>query len=151
MSVPDAPCEHVRPGAWPFDVRLTLDEHLGIAEALVSCRHCHRGYLLEMLDWRPPHRVMRVAMLPPGRLEELIRELTRGSCDISRARAAAHHMRTMAVISRWLLLVDAGVPVVEAVAAVPGEVRIPSESWRTLACDGRWVDYLRSNTDTVNA
>jgi hypothetical protein len=150
MSTTDQPCEHVRAGQWPFQVELVLDEHLGPAEALMKCRRCGRFYLLEMLDWRGTLRVMRIAALDATQAERLIRDLTRGSCDINRAGAEVQHMRTLAPWTRRLLLVDNAGPVIDAVADVPADVRIPSGSWRGLPCDGTWVDYLRSNSEIVN-
>ena len=143
-------CEHVRPGQWPFQVELVLDEHLGPTDALMHCRHCGRAYLLEMLDWRASWRVMRIAAVDAAQAGRLVRDLTRGSCDIHRAGAEVQHLRTLAPFSRRLLLLDTGGPVIEALATLPADVRIPGASWRELPCDGRWVDYVRSNTETVN-
>ena len=85
---------------------LVLDEHLGITDALMRCRDCGRFYLLEMLDWRERRRVMRVAPLETPAAERLIRDLTRGSCDVNRAGAEVQHVRTATPFSRVLLLVD---------------------------------------------
>jgi hypothetical protein len=142
-------CEHLRPGSWPFQVDLVIDEHLGVTDALMSCRHCGRAYLLEMLDWRAPFRVMRIAALDPADAGRLVRDLTRGSCDISRAGAEVHHLRTLARFSLWLLLIDSGGPLIAGLAPLPADVRLPGASWRELPCDGRWVDYLRSKTEMV--
>jgi hypothetical protein len=146
-------CQHVCRGQWPFQVDLVIDEHLGPTDALMTCRHCGRAYLLEMLDWRGPLRVLRVALLDPSDAARLIRDLTRGSCDIARAGAQVHHLRSLAPFSRWLLLIDSRGPAVEDVAAVPADTRLPGASWRELPCDGSWVDYVRSarsNREIVN-
>lgn len=150
MSDPVEPCEHLRPGAWPLRVRLTLDEHLGFTDALVSCEACGRWYLLEMLDWRGPHRVMRISGVAADHGAAVVKDLSRGSCDVRRAGAELHHLRTLAVSSPRLLLVDAGGPVVEGVVPVPAGTRAPGAGWRELPCDGSWVDYARSKIDTVN-
>ena len=143
-------CDHVRPGRWPFQVELVLDEHLGPTDSLVRCRECGRAYLLEMLDWRDSARVMRVAGLEAAHADRLVRDLTRGSCDVNRAGAEVQHVRSATPFSRRLLLVDTAGPVIDGVAGVPGGVRLPGASWRQLPCDGSWVDYVRSNTEIVN-
>lgn len=143
-------CEHVRPREWPFLAELVLDEHLGPTDALMRCRHCGRSYLLELLDWRGNLRAMRVAVLESLHADRLVRDLTRGSCDVNRAGAEVQHMRQLAPLSRVLLLVDTGGPVIDAVAEVPAGVTIPGASWRALPMNGHWIDYARSNTVTVN-
>lgn len=145
----DEVCGHVRPGQWPFRVELVLDDQLGFTEALVRCRHCGATYLLNMMDWRGPVRVMRMAPLARVHADALIRDLTRGSCDVHRAGAEVQHVRRLAPFSRTLLLMDTGGPLIEALVEVPADVRVPAASWRELPCDGEWVDYVRSNTETV--
>ncbi len=142
-------CEHVRPGQWPFQVVLVLDEHLGPTEALMRCRRCGRSYLLEMLDWRGAARAMRVAVLDPAHADTLVRDLTRGSCDVRRAGAEVQHVRQLAPLLPLLLLVDTAGPVVEAIVGAD-DVKIPTGSWRSLPCNGEWIDYARSKTDIVN-
>jgi hypothetical protein len=147
---PNDLCEHVRPGGWPFRVALDLDEHMGITDALVTCRYCDRPYLIEMLDWQGPLRVMRVSILDSAQAAGVIRDLTRGSCDVRRAGAEVHHLQTQTPFSRWLLLIRATMPVIEAVVPVEAETRLPGGSWRELPCDGSWVDYARSKTSMTN-
>lgn len=144
-------CEHVRPGAWPFTTDLVLDEQLGITDAVMSCRTCGRPYLMEMLDWRDKLRVMRLSVLDGARSARLIRDLTRGSCDVARAGQEVHAFRSQTRFSPWLLLVDNSAVAVLAVAPVPVDRRLPAPAWRDLPCDGSWVDYARSYTDTVKA
>ncbi len=150
MSDPAEPCEHLRAGTWPLRVRLTLDEHLGFTDALVSCECCERWYLLEMLDWRGRHRVMRISGVDPGHGATVMKDLSRGSCDVGRAGAELHHLRTLATASHWLLLMDAGGPTVEGIVPVPAGARVPTSGWRELPCDGSWIDYARSKIDMVN-
>lgn len=142
-------CRHVTPGGWPFQAELVLDEHLGITDALMRCRDCGRFYLLEMLDWRDQHRVMRTAAMDAAHAERLIRDLTRGSCDVNRAGAELQHARSVTPIGRTLLLVNLGGPVIDAVAVVPEERPIPGASWRELPCDGAWIDYLTELADAA--
>jgi hypothetical protein len=143
-------CAHVRPGDWPFQVALTLDEQLGITDALVSCRECGQPYLVEMLDWKDDHRVLRVSVLEPARATRVVRDLTRGSCDIRRAGAEIHHLQTQSTFSRWLLLIRASRLGIEAVVPKPLDRPLPGGSWRELPCDGSWVDYARSYTSMTN-
>lgn len=142
-------CEHLRPGSWPLHTELVLDDHLGFTDALLSCRHCGRVYLLEMLDWRHRQRVMRVSVIDPDQAAQLIRDLTRGSCDVARAGAELHHARNRAAFLPWLLLVDTRGPRLAGLAQLPPDTRLPGASWRELPCDGHWVDYARSNTEMV--
>ena len=145
-------CEHVHPGEWPFQVELVLDEHLGPADALMRCRACGRFYLLEMLDLRGSARVMRVAPLQTAEAERLIRDLTRGSCDINRAGAEVQYMRMRAPLLPRLILMDTRGPALTAIADVPADVRVPGRSWRDLPCDGSWVDWIESrNVRSTNA
>ncbi len=143
-------CEHVRTGDWPFEVDLVLDEHLGPADALMRCRHCGRRYLTEMLDARASRRVMRISALEPRYADALIHDLSRGSCDVSRAGAEVQHVRQLAVLLPVLLLVDTRGPLIEGVAPVPAHVSLPRGPWRELPCSGEWVDYARSKTAMVN-
>jgi hypothetical protein len=153
QNLPPAPmelCEHLRPGVWPFHIALTLDEHLGVTDALVTCRHCARPYLIEMLDWSGDRRVMRVSILDPAEAAGVIRDLTRGSCDIRRAGAEVHHLQTRSAFSRWLLMINVTIPVIEAVVPVEANAKLPGAGWRELPCDGSWVDYARSKTSITN-
>lgn len=140
----EALCPHASPGHWPFEIELVLDEDPGITDALVRCRECGRSYLLEMLDRQGEHRVLRVAEVDSAEAQRYVRDLTRGSCDVSRAGAEVAHLRSRAVPSRVLLLVSTAEPRIEAVVPVPDDVRIPGAAWRELACDGSWVDYVRA-------
>jgi hypothetical protein len=148
--VPTEFCDHIEPGGWPFQVALTFDEHLGLTDALVTCRHCDRPYLIEMLDWEANRRVMRISMLDPVQAATVVRDLTRGSCDIRRAGAEVHHLRTQSAFSPWLLLIDMQGPIIEAVVPMPHGIRLPGGGWRDLPCDGRWVAYARSKTSITN-
>ncbi|MEQ8484557.1 MAG: hypothetical protein RIB46_09355 [Pseudomonadales bacterium] len=151
MTIPADLCPHVETGTWPWRVELVLDEHLGITDALVRCRTCQRTYLLEMLDWQGGTRVMRVAGVDPGMADRTVHDLGRGSCDVGRAGAQVHQLRSASVFSRWLLWVDLRQPAILAVVPVPQDPPLPSASWRSLPCDGRWVDYARSYTSISKA
>jgi len=142
-------CPHIQPGQWPFRPLLTIDEHLGFTDALVECRECGAIYLLEMLDWLGQERVMRISVIPRERAQGVIRDLSRGSCDLSRAGHEVHHMQTSNPLSPWLLLVDWRGPQISALVAAPTNAQLPGASWRDLPCDGEWVRYARSKTEIV--
>lgn len=139
-------CEHLRPGTWPLSADLVLDDHLGITDAVTTCRRCGRVYLLEMLDWHAGERVMRVARLDPEHAARLIHDLTRGSCDIGRAAAEVEHARSRAVPLPLLMRVDATGPSILGFAPAPADARLPSASWRELPCNGSWVSYARAHS-----
>lgn len=145
-----APCKHVKAGTWPFRTELVLDDHLGPTDSVVACRECGRHYLLEMLDWRESLRVMRLAVLDSQEAAGLVHDLTRGSCDLNRATAQVAHLQSRAPHSPWLLLIDTREPHIDAVAPHPADRPVPSAGWRSLPCDGTWVDYARSNSQISN-
>jgi hypothetical protein len=140
-------CTHLRSGTWPLTIRLVLDDHLGPTDYVASCTICGRTYLLEMLDWRDPARLLRLAVLPADHAARLIRDLERGSCDAGRAGAEIEHARSTATVLPWLLLVDIRGPRIEALVPTPHGRRVPGAPWRELACDGAWMDYARSYVD----
>ncbi|MFP6815998.1 MAG: hypothetical protein VB949_10080 [Pseudomonadales bacterium] len=136
-------CAHLTTGTYPFQVDLVLDDHLGFTDAVVSCRHCRQAYLLEMLDWANHDRLFRICVLNGDHAQRLIRDLTRGSCDLQRAGAEVQQMKTANSFSAWLVLVDTVGPRISAVARLPAERDLPGTSWRELPCDGSWVNYAR--------
>jgi hypothetical protein len=144
-------CDHIRTGAWPLRTELVLDDHLGATDAVVSCRECGRPYLMEMLDWRGHLRVMRMSVLDATQAARLIRDLTRGSCDVSRAGQEVYAFKSQASFSPWLLLLDNAAMSLLAIVPVPAGRSLPGAAWRALPCDGSWVDYARSYTDKVKA
>ena len=152
-------CEHIAAGDYPFQVELVMDHHLGLTDGVVSCRHCRRAYLLEMLDWANADRVFRISALDNDQARRLIRDLTRGSCDVQRAGAEVQHMKTATSFAPWLLLVDTAEALIRSVAPLAPGTRLPGQSWRELACDGSWVkqarpdqaiDSRRSSTEIEN-
>jgi hypothetical protein len=141
-------CAHLIAGAYPFQVDLVLDDHLGFTDAVVRCRHCQRAYLLEMLDWANHDRLFRICVLNGDHAQRLIRDLTRGSCDVQRAGAEVQQMKTVSPFSAWLILVDTVAPLISAVAPLPAGRDLPGASWRELPCDGTWVNYARETQPT---
>ncbi|MCZ6642398.1 MAG: hypothetical protein O7F71_12540 [Gammaproteobacteria bacterium] len=147
-------CQHLKVGTYPFQLQLTLDEHLGFTDALVTCRDCDKAYLLEMLDWRGAERLFRVSLPDPERATQLVRDLTRGSCDITRAGSEIHHMQTTLPDSMYLIIIDQNYspsgPAISGIAPKPADRPLPSASWRELICDGEWLDYTRSYPQMLN-
>lgn len=147
-------CQHVKVGAYPFRLQLCLDEHLGLTDGLVTCRDCNKAYLLEMLDWRGDERLFRVSLPDAEGATQLVRDLTRGSCDISRAFAEIHHMQTSIPASRYLIIIDQNFslsgPTIVGIAPKPADRPLPTTSWRELDCNGQWLDYARSYVEMLN-
>jgi hypothetical protein len=129
----------VQPDSWPFEVELVIDEQVGFTDALVSCRTCGSAYLLEMLDWRGHQRIMRVSTVDSSRVQRLLHDIGRGSCDPKRAGAEVQHLQSSATFAPWLLLIDARAVRIEAIVAVPEGAALPTVSWRQLSCDGSWL------------
>ena len=151
-------CEHIATGSYPFQVQLVMDDHLGLTDGVVHCRACERVYLLEMLDWTAAERVFRISSLADAHATRLIRDLTRGSCDVQRAGAQVQHMKTAATFAPWLIRIDPKGPRILGVVPLPPGRRLPGASWRELPCDGSWVKLAgdhpgagpgRSNTAIV--
>jgi hypothetical protein len=135
-------CGHVHPGSWPFEIELVIDEQVGFTDALVSCRTCGSAYLLEMLDWRGHQRLMRVSTVDSGRVQRLLHDIGRGSCDPKRAGAEVQHLQGSAAFVPWLLVIDARAVKVDAIAPLPEGKALPTAHWRKLNCDGAWLDLL---------
>jgi hypothetical protein len=140
-------CEHIATGSYPFEVELVMDDQLGLTDAVVRCRHCQRVYLLEMLDWAQDHRVFRISALVDDHAQRLIRDLSRGSCDLQRAGAQVQHLKTASSFAPRLLLIDPSEPRICSLAPLPADRALPSASWRELPCDGSWVEYARQHQD----
>jgi hypothetical protein len=143
-------CPHLRSGTWPLRWTLVLDDQLGPADGLASCRECGAAYLLEMLDWRGSERLLRLAVLRADVADRLLHDLERGSCDAGRAAAELSHVRSLARTVPWLLLVDTSGPRIVALVPAPADRTVPTAGWRELPCDGAWIDYARSYVEMVN-
>lgn len=136
-------CEHFQPGTYPLAVDLLIDEHLGMTEALVHCRECGAPFLLELLDWRGSERLFRVGAPDPTAAAALLKDLARGSCDISRASAEVQQFSLMATRLPVLLLLHMGEPAIVACHPLDDPDDVPGTGWRDLPCDGRWIDALQ--------
>ncbi|MEZ5560075.1 MAG: hypothetical protein R3E86_16205 [Pseudomonadales bacterium] len=155
MNQPGTICEHLTPGGWPFSTELVIDEQLGMTDGIVRCLRCGTHYLLEMLDWHGNERLFRVSVVAADDAVRLLHDLTRGSCDLTRAGAEVRSLQTQTSFSPWLLRVDTRGPRIGALLPAPADRRMPGASWRDLPCDGSWLGYAdaagsRSSTEIRN-
>jgi hypothetical protein len=137
-------CEHFRPGTYPFGVDLEIDGHLGFTEALVHCRHCRAPYLLELLDWQGGLRLFRVSEPAPEAAAALLKDLARGSCDLSRAGAEVQQFSLAARRLPELLLIEMSERSIVARYRVENPRLVPGTGWRDLPCDGSWIERIQS-------
>jgi len=142
QALPESTCPHLIPGPYPFESALVLDDHLGPTDWLVSCRGCDAAYLLEMLDWAGSRRLYRLRVPEPRAVNRLLQDLDRGSCDLDRASAQAHHFSLTSAQLDVLALLDLGTAELIALLNVPEGVKIPGAGWRELPCDGSWIQRL---------
>ena len=131
-------CPHIKAGPYPFATVLVLDDHLGPTDWLVRCTSCDRAYLLEMLDWHGPQRLYRLRVPAAEAVAGLVKDLERGSCDLSRAGAEAQHFSLTSERLPDLVLIDLRAGTVVELIDVKG-LQIPGASWRELPCDGGWI------------
>ncbi|MFM8354014.1 MAG: hypothetical protein ACKOBM_03810 [Gammaproteobacteria bacterium] len=136
------PTPHPSPAESPMVVRLVLDAALGPTDALVACGTCGAHYLIEQIDCRGPERLLRVAGVAAAAVDQLLADVARGSCDLSRAGTQLHHLAASSRPLPWVLAVDMRDLRITRVLAVPPGVRLPLASWRELPCDGRWFSRL---------
>ena len=120
----------------------------GPIDAIARCRTCGSHALLRLLDWAPPSFALRVYSLAGLRAEDAalyLRNLERGSCQVSRASAELDALIAAAGPSTRLLALDVARERVAASAALsasaggePGAwpARLPRES------DARWFAAL---------
>ena len=134
------PCDHLKAGSWPLQIEHSFNSLVTFADALVSCRQCQRQYLLELFDVRAHERLFRISAADPELAAGLLHNLTRGSCDLSRADAEFSHFKTQCDRLDVLLWIDGTGPIISGL--VPVNAPLPQDSWQTLACDGAWFEKL---------
>ena len=127
-------CEHAQPGTEPFETLFVIEDYLGLASGIVACRTCDTRYLLELIDLAGPRRAYRLAEVEGAHADAMIRTLTRGTCDINRARSEVQNLESRSRLEPEVLAME-GQRVVQRVS---GAV-IPTEHWRELPCDGRFL------------
>lgn len=136
---PQSICPHLVPGPYPFESALVLDDHLGPTDWLVRCRSCEMAYLFEMLDWDGARRLYRLRLPEPRAMEHLLKDLHRGSCDLTRARDQAYHFSLTSARLALLALLDLAAGELVELLQAPDGAEIPGASWRELPCDGSWI------------
>jgi hypothetical protein len=137
---PMTPCDHLKAGCWPLQIEYVFNSLITFADALVSCRHCQRQYLLELLDVRAHERLFRMSTADPALAAGLLHNLNRGSCDLTRANAEFAHFKNQCDQLDTLLWVDGKGPAISGL--VPVNSPLPQDSWQTLTCDGAWFEKL---------
>ncbi len=134
------PCQHLQSEFSP-EVLFVLDQHLEMTDGFVRCLACDAHYLLETVDIAADASLFRVSILSADAVAKTVRSLTRGSCDISRAKnevfsLASHAQRVDGYLlkqsGQWLGLVRD-----------PEEMEVPNRSWRELPCDGTLLGRVR--------
>lgn len=116
----------------------------GPVDAIVRCRACGAHALLRLLDWAPPTFSLRVYALAPLRGDDValyLRDVARGSCQVSRASAELAALIAAAGRNERLVALDvvrervaAAAPLARGVASEPAEfpARLPRST------DARW-------------
>lgn len=135
-------CEHLRVGAYPLIIDCVFDDSLGFTDCLAHCRECGTTYLLEMLDRQGPLRLFRASCPDPDHSARLLRDIERGSCDLSRMGAESELFRLINAHITDLLLLDTAIP--RVIATVPAQMDLPRRSWRELPCDGAWISRVQA-------
>jgi hypothetical protein len=101
----------------------------GAIDAIWRCRECGEPALARLLDWAPPRFTLRVyslAALAARDVTLYLRNVERGSCDASRARAELDALCAAAGRSERLVALDAALDrVVAAGPMPPGAAREP--------------------------
>lgn len=120
----------------------------GPIDAIVRCRSCGALALLRLLDWAPPAFSLRVYALAALRREDAalyLRDLARGSCQVSRASAELDALIAAAGRNERIFALDlarervvAAAPLARGVASEPGEfpARLPRSA------DAHWFAAL---------
>jgi hypothetical protein len=120
----------------------------GPVDAIARCRACGAPALLRLLDWAPPDFRLRVYALAALRAEDaalLLRDLARGSCQVSRAQAEVEALVHAAGPNERLVALDVARARVTASAPLPpGATGEPAAFPARLprADDSRWFDAL---------
>jgi hypothetical protein len=114
---------------------LIIDEHLGPADYVARCRHCDQAYLLELVDLKHSVRAYRYAVLGADHADRFIHNMTRGTCDLSRASAEVHNLATLHSFADGLVIADVRS---NQILDCPAAKGVPTTSWRNLPCDGSW-------------
>ena len=105
-------CEHLtrlRMHAFQPDVVHAFAFQNGVIDAIVKCEECGAHALMRMVDWAPPEFARRVYVLSALRKEDCalyLRNVERGSCQVSRASAELEALIAAAGPTQQLFAVD---------------------------------------------
>lgn len=136
MSEHKTACPHLRDGP-DLEVLLVTDAHLQIADAFVRCRECDAHYLIELVDLLGKDSAYRISSVAEADARAAIKSLSKGSCDINRARNEVFSVSTRAQRLSGLLLAQGGA-FLRLVETNPA-LELPSRNWRELPCDGTLI------------
>jgi hypothetical protein len=118
-------CAHLaslRPGAAMPELAHAFLFQNGAIDALMRCSACGAHALLRMLDWAPPaftRRVYSLAALRDADVALYLRDLARGSCQVSRASAELDALVASAGACERLIALDVASERVIASARLP--------------------------------
>jgi hypothetical protein len=96
-----------------------------------------------MLDWQGNRRLFRVGAPAPEAARALLKDLSRGSCDLNRA---GEEVRQFSLASRRLpvlLLIDMNARTIVMRAELDDARSVPGAGWRDLPCDGSRIAALQ--------
>lgn len=138
MSI-HAPCTHLTTVAPDLETIFVLDSHLQMADGFVRCTECETHYLLEMVDLTTEAVLYRVSRVNAEAVAKTVRSLSKGSCDLDRARNEVFTVANGACPLDALLLYANG----RYTGLVPNpKPDLPAISWRQLPCDGALIEAL---------
>ena len=134
---PTIACRDCRQGE-ALEVLHVLDVNIDLADAFVRCRTCDAHYLIELIDLKGSKSLYRVSLQDGGHVAATIRSLTRGSCDINRARNEVSAVASSGQDINALLIGDRGE--FEGFVTSLESTPIPHTSWRSLPLDGSIIE-----------
>ena len=122
-----------------LETLFVLDTHLYMTDGFVRCSKSNAHYLLEAFDLKANATLYRVSSLDAESVVKTIQSLTKGSCDINRAKNEVFSIANGAEALPCVLVGVAGkfLPAIDT-----GGETLPTESWRNLPCDGSWFKRL---------
>jgi hypothetical protein len=144
-------CAHLAalaPGAAMPETAHAFSFQSGAIDGVVRCRACGAQALLRMLDWAPPAfttRIYSLAALREADVALYLRNLARGSCQVSRASAELDALIASAAACERLVALDVASERVLASAPLPRGVSgepAPFPARLPHASDTRWFAAL---------
>ncbi len=117
-----------------LETLFVLDSHVHLTDAFVKCRRCDAHYLVELADLQGSQALFRVSAMDAEAVQKTIHSLTRGSCDLNRARNEVFSLSSAARTLDGVLLMQNSE--FTAYITPPGGLSLPNRSWRELPCDG---------------